>query len=511
MNDDTRVLVVDDDTGIREGCCRILCKAGYEVHSAEDGKQAHELFVEKKDFEAAVIDLQLPGIDVIELTRRMHAADPDCVLLMMTAFASIETAVQAIKQGAYGYISKPFTPDELLLQLGNGLKKRELTLESRCLKKERERSLLEIAQERSRCSTIIKCMADGVIVANRDRRIVLRNAAASRIFDMCGPGVSTSGAFAHNGSGNAPLPCPLSALPCADLIELVESTFETEEGPVIISKEVTVGDGSYLVNVSPVTEGNGEKCGVVAVLRDITARKKLETAKSMFVSMVSHEIQSPLAVAEGYLNIILNDTLDADEAQHKEMIGRSLLRVRALREMVSELMSLTAIDTGNFVIKRSYIDIYEVVRCAVDCVQEKAEDSNIDLFLEPPKGGGSEYDPVVRVFADRSAMHIVFKNIIENAVKYTPRGGRVRIAIEENGLYARIRVRDSGYGIKPEDKGKIYDEFYRAKNKLTADIPGTGLGLCLVKKLLDLHDGSVSVESEYEKGSEFTVCLPVER
>jgi two-component system phosphate regulon sensor histidine kinase PhoR len=510
MNDDTQVLVVDDDTGIREGCCRILRRAGYEVHSAGDGKQANDMFLENNNYAAAVLDLQLPGMDGIELTQRIHAVDPDCVLLMMTAFASIETAVQAIKRGAYGYISKPFAPDELLLQLENGLKKRELTLESRCLKEEREKRLLEIAQERSRCSTIIKCMADGVIVANTDRRIVLRNAAASRIFDMCGQGTSP-GETVYTGSGSAPLPCPVSALPCADLIELIESTFETEEGPVIISKEVIVGDGTYMINVSPVTEGDGEKCGVVAVLRDITARKKLETAKSMFVSMVSHEIQSPLAVAEGYLNIILNDTIDADEAQQKEMIKRSFLRVRALREMVSELMNLSAIDTGNFVIKRSFIDIHEVVRCAVDCMHDKAEESKIALFVEAPEGGGNGNGCVVRVFADRNAMLIVIKNLIENAVKYSPRGGRVRVAIEENGLYARIRVRDSGYGIKPEEKSKIFDEFYRSKSKLTADIPGTGLGLCLVKKLLDLQDGSVSVESEYGKGSEFTVCIPIER
>ncbi|MBN2323702.1 MAG: response regulator [Spirochaetes bacterium] len=509
MNDDTQVLVVDDDTGIREGCCRVLRKAGYEVHSAGDGKSADDLFVRNKNFAAAVIDLQLPGMDGIELTRRMHAVDPDCVLLMMTAFASIETAVQAIKQGAYGYISKPFTPDELLLQLTNGLKKRELTLESRSLKKEREKSLLEIAQERSRCSTIIKCMADGVIVANTDRKIVLRNAAASRIFEMYRADHPQEASCTEPGS--VPLPCPVSALPCAELIGLIESVFKTEEEPVIISKEVVVGEGTYMVNVSPVTEGDGTKCGVVAVLRDITARKKLETAKSMFVSMVSHEIQSPLAVAEGYLNIILNDTVAADEAQQREMINRSYLRVRALREMVSELMNLSAIDTGNFVIKRSFININEVVRCAVECMHEKAKDGKIDLFFESTNGRGSENGPVVRVFADKNAMFIVLKNIIENAVKYTPTGGSVRIAVEENGLYARIRVRDSGYGIKPDEKCKIFDEFYRSKGKLTAGIPGTGLGLCLVKKLLELQEGSVSVESVYGKGSEFTVCVPIER
>ena len=120
-----------------------------------------------------------------------------------------------------------------------------------------------------------------------------------------------------------------------------------------------------------------------------------------------------------------------------------------------------------------------------------------------------ESSGIRQVLADRNAMQVVFKNLLENAVKYTPRGGRVEVTVEENGLYARVRIKDNGFGMKPEEKNKIFDEFYRAKNGLTARIPGTGLGLSLVKRLLDLQDGTVSVSSEYGKGSEFTVCIPL--
>ncbi len=488
-DEDTRVLVVDDDRGIREGCCRVLEKAGYEVITADDGERGLNIFAHESGLAAAVVDLQLPGIDGIELTRRMHEVDEDCVLLIITGYASIETAVQAIKQGAYGYISKPFAPDELLLQLGNGLKKRALEREAQRLREEREKSLVEIAQERSRCSTIIKCMADGVLVVNRDRKIVLRNSAATRVF---------------NGASAPPLPCQVDDLTCPVLSGLIESIFDAEEVSFILSKELSIGDGTYMVNISPVTEASGEKCGAVVVLRDITARKKLETAKSMFVSMVSHEIQSPLAVVEGYLGIIQNDTMGNDREQYSNMLGRSLLRVRALREMVSELMNLTAIETGNFAIKRSAVDINEVLTCAMDGLRDKAESKAIEISMTTVESSGNR-----QVFVDRNAMQVVFKNLIENAVKYTPQGGNVKVTVEENGLYARVRIKDNGFGMKPEEKAKIFDEFYRAKNGLTARIPGTGLGLSLVKRLLDLQDGTVSVSSKYSKGSEFTVCIPL--
>ena len=176
----SRILVVDDELGMRESCRRLLVSEGYEVETAEDGYAALETFKAKGNFAAALVDLKMPRMGGLELIDRLHRLDEDLVLLVITAFATIDTAVEAAKRGAYGYVPKPFTPDELLLPVKNGLEKRALSMEAKRLREERERRLLELAFERSKSNTIIDCMTDGVLVINREKQIVLRNAAAAR-------------------------------------------------------------------------------------------------------------------------------------------------------------------------------------------------------------------------------------------------------------------------------------------------------------------------------------------
>jgi len=485
INKDVRILVVDDDEGIREGCTRVLRKEGYEVLSAEDGREGLGLLRLHKDFAAAVVDLQLPYLNGIELTGHIHEEDPDCVILIVTAFASIDTAVQAIKRGAYGYISKPFTPEELRIQVEKGLSKRELALEARLLRERGRKNLLEIAKERSQCSTIIKCMADGVLVINGEGRIVLRNAAAVRIF---------------NGSGIPPLPCDIDTLHCPRLCDIIKSIFSEDASSFIISEEVPLGDSTYMANISRIT---GEGYGAVVVLRDVTARRRLEKAKSMFVSLVSHEVQSPLAVIEGYLGIARKKSLGDDPASYTGILERSLLRVQTLRTMVSELMNLTALDVGKFSLKRFPIDVLGVLKDVVESCRERARSRGIDIVLET---GAAQEE--FMAFADENAIGIVFRNIVENAVKYSLEDGRIEVCVDDNDSHVEIAVRDDGIGIKTGEMGKIFEEFYRAKNRQTSSIPGTGLGLCLVKRILELHHGTISVSSEYGKGSEFIISIP---
>jgi two-component system phosphate regulon sensor histidine kinase PhoR len=489
MNDGAlRILVVDDERGFREGCRKILTSEGYDVETAEDGVAGLELFKARGNFAAALVDLKMPRMDGIELIKRIHEYDEDAVLLVITAYATIDTAVEVTKRGAYAYIPKPFTPDEVLLPVKNGLERRALSIEAKRLREERENRLLEVAYERSKSNTIIQCMTDGILVVNLDRQIVLRNAAAARIMQDY---------------ASFPVPFPLNALDCKEMTELIIHTLDADSGPVIVSKEVTLGQCMYMVNVSPVIELNDRISGVVAVIRDVTALKKLETAKSMFVSMVAHEIKSPLGAAEGYLELILSG-LAGDPQKQKQMIERSLIRIRTLRTMVSELMDLTALETGKFTIKRSPLDIREVVTEAVELHREKANEKDIELSLAYGADLESE-----RVLADKDAMLIVFKNLIENAIKYTPEKGHVDVRMEQNGIYVKVNVKDDGIGMTPDEKERAFDEFFRAKNEYTARIPGTGLGLSLVKQLLEMHQGKITLETAPGKGSEFTVRLPI--
>jgi len=488
--DVARILVVDDERGMREGCRRILAAEGYEVETAEDGVDALNCFkTTNSGFDAVLIDLKMPRMNGLDLVERIHQQDEDIVLLVITAYATIDTAVEATKRGAYGYIPKPFAPDELVLPVKHGLEKRALAVEARQLRKERERRLLEVAFERSKSNTIINCMTDGVLVVNRERQIVLRNAAAARMI----PGCAT-----------IPLPCDLDSLKSDDLRSLVGESLSSSGDLVISSKEIMLGRSTYMVNASPVLEPNGETLGAVAVLRDITALKKLETAKSLFVSMLAHEVKSPLAAIEGYLNVILSGAAGDDLKRDRRMLERSLVRAKALRTMISELMDLTAIQTGNFAIRRSALDIVEVTAATVEFCRPKAEEKGIDITLGCQPGIEGH-----RVLADKNAITSILRNLIDNAIKYTAPEGHVNVGIEQDEVYVRVTVTDDGIGMTAAEKARVFDEFFRARNEYTAHIPGTGLGLTVVKRLVELHNGKVTVRSMPGQGSTFTVSLPI--
>ena len=367
-----RVLVVDDELGMREGCRRILEPEGYEVETAEDGLAGLELFRKRRDFAVVLVDLKMPRMGGLELIEEVRALDEDPALLVVTAYATIETAVEATKRGAYGYVPKPFTPDELLVHVRNGVEKRGLLLEAKRLREERERRLLEVAYERSKSSTIINCMTDGVLVVNRDGRVVLRNPAAARII----PGLE-----------RASLAAPLDiAVGCAELKGLLAEAMNVDTRRMIASEEIVLGDCTYMVNSSPVTDPAGGTLGAVAVLRDITALKKLETAKSMFVSMVAHEVSRPLGVIESYLNLILSDAVETDAERAKQMMRRARSRAQGLRQMVSDLTDLAVIERGKFMLRRQPLDIGHVLAEAVRSCREKAEEKQIHLSLRGEEG-----------------------------------------------------------------------------------------------------------------------------
>jgi len=482
-----RILVVDDELGVREGCRKILASEGYEVITAGDGKAGLEQFGERGPFDVLLVDLQMPRMSGLELMQEIRARDPDIVPIIITAHATLDTAVEGTRQGAYSYIPKPFTPDELLLAIKNGLEKRALSLEARRLRDERERRLLEVASERSRSNTILAAMTDGVLVINLEKLVVLRNNAAARILPDC--------------AGRA-LPFPLQEIESADVREIVHVVIDSPGGFMILSRQIPLGASTYMVNVSPIIEPGGETSGAVAVFSDVTELAKLDTAKSMFVSLVAHEVKSPLAATEGWLNLVLSGMLKSDPVEERRMLERAQLRVKTLRALVSELISLSAIQTGKFSLTRAPIEVSEAVGRAVETGRESAASRGIRVELQDDGGGA-------RVLADREALVMIFSNLVENAVKYSRDGGEVRVRISRDGMYVGVSVRDRGIGISPEDCGKIFDEFYRARTEETAAIPGTGLGLSLVRRLAELHQGTVGVSSELGVGSEFTVRLPL--
>lgn len=485
-----RILIVDDEPQIREGCRKILQAQGFEVETADSAGVAYNKIKEQPKFDAALIDLNMPGMSGLELIELIRCQDDELLLFIITAHPSIETAVEATKRGASNYIPKPFTQEELLIALNNGLEKRRLAVETKRLSQEREEQLLELAFERSKSKSILNCITDGVIVINRQKQVVLCNSAAARI-------ITEFSALQ--------VPAMMDDLiKSQEIKELFTEIFEAEDHDVIRSREIFLDKGYYMVNATPVYNPSRENLGVVIVLRDITALKKLNVTKAMFVSMVARELRVPLENIEDYIKKFTSRSGGASTDEDRDKaLGDLLLQTMTLKKMLAELISLTDIESGRFTLKRYPIEISDILHNALKPVAEAARQRNISFNLQV-----QDHLQEDKILADREAMVIVFRNLLENAVNYNQPGGKVDIIVENGGIFLTVSVSDNGIGMSEEETERAFDDFYRAKNDYTINIPGTGLGLSLVKRLVDVHQGRVSVQSRPGEGSVFKVKLP---
>jgi signal transduction histidine kinase len=241
----------------------------------------------------------------------------------------------------------------------------------------------------------------------------------------------------------------------------------------------------------------------VTVLRDIGLLKAMDRMKSDFVAMVSHELRAPLASVEQQLSVILAGILGEINEQQRGMVTRAKERTHGLICLINDLLDLAKIEAGVVVQYRERLSIAEVLEKAVEILKGEAESKNLNLHLSPAPS-------LPPVMADRRNMEEVFLNLLSNAIKYTGEGGWVRVEARPEGGYLCVQVEDNGIGISPEDLPHIFDKFYRVKNAQTRKIVGTGLGLPIVKRILEAHLGTVEVESRPGSGSKFRVYLPLD-
>ncbi|MCE1164417.1 MAG: ATP-binding protein [Bacteroidetes bacterium] len=483
-----KVIIIDDEKGLRIGTQRLLQSENFDVDTAENGMTGIEMAT-GFEYDLAIIDLKMPDIDGISVLKEIKKAHPNTICFIATAYASYDTAIEATKLGAFTYIPKPFTPEELLRNLNAGYERRLLTLESERLKKEREERLLELAFEKSRLNTIVNSLADGVFVVNRNGELVLFNPAAIKYIEL--------NEIILGEKILGILPQKISEL----LAKILDNPdFENKT----LSAEVELKPDRELVveiKCSPVPHPDGSLAGVVTVIRNITEMKKVEYVKSQFVSMVAHELKTPMAAVLGFLNIILNPELKTTPEQQTDYLNRSRNRLQGLVEMVNDLLDISRMEMKTKQRELKELNIGEIVKGTVDFLELEWKKKGITV--------NSKYEENLPVFkADNNEITRLFTNIIGNAIKYNKDNGSIDVEVFTNKNYIVTKISDTGIGMRPEDKARLFSEFFRVKNEYTRNISGTGLGLSIVKRIAESYSGKIEVDSEYTKGSTFTIYLP---
>ncbi len=248
------------------------------------------------------------------------------------------------------------------------------------------------------------------------------------------------------------------------------------------------------ITASPIFDEHGRVIGGVDVLRDVSHEREVDIMKSSLISTVSHELRTPLTMITGFSELLLNRPLDPGRA--KEAAGQIHESALRLDRLVEDLLSVSRIDSGSLVVRREHLDLPELV-------QELAATFTSERPIE------LELDTDAAVIADRDMVHRILTNLVSNAVKYSPGGGPVRIAVSQGGASAVISVTDSGIGMSADERSRLFEKFFRADRPEVRNARGTGLGLYITRNLVELQGGTIAVDSTPGEGTTFTFTLPM--
>ncbi len=377
MSEKGRVLVVDDEAGIREGCRRVLSSNGYEVDLAPTGREALTL-VQEQSYDVVLLDVRMPDVRGTELIKPIHDRDADCVCIVITGYATVELAVKAIKEGAYDFVNKPFTAEDLVQAVDHGMERRRQSLDAkRCLQAEAETERL---------------------VADKARM------------------------------------------------------------------------------------------------------EEIDRAKMAFVRMVTHELRAPVAAIQSYLRLILDGYVPAE--RQPEILARAEMRAREQLDLISDLLELSRIQDARVRDKSSLANLGDILHDVAQQFEGQAREKNQKLDVQI-----SCSLPPVEVLAEQ--FKSVWTNLISNALKYTPAGGKITVSLRCTPDSVVGSVADTGIGISAADQEHLFDEFFRSEIAKAFNEQGTGLGLAIVRHIVEHAGGRIWVQSEEGKGATFTFVIPV--
>lgn len=347
----------------------------------------------------------------------------------------------------------------------------------------RERSKAE--RERDDLMGVLEASTEGIVVLDGNQRVELLNGAARRLLQAP---IDAPGRHLHELSRDRAL------------IQYAES-LAAGESPPPLRVEVSNGGGTLSLFVSGDTvPGNPERQRSVLVLHDGTHLQHLERVRTDFVANVTHEMRSPLAAILGYAETLETDCEESEETI-RDSIQRILRNARRMDGIIRDLIQLSRLENASAP-QLEATDVRAMVSAAVADYEDLAGAKRIELVCEhaglPP-----------RLDLDADLVRQALVNLLDNAVKFTPEGGRVEVASSLEGDELHLSVRDTGPGIPLEHRARIFERFYRIDTARSRQLGGTGLGLSIVKHAAALHGGTVRVESELGRGTSFELSLPV--
>lgn len=360
-------------------------------------------------------------------------------------------------------------------------------------------------EKRRELEAVLAGIGDGVVVVDPDLALILMNPVARRILGL---------------EVEPPSGVPLAryldsdALSLRAFVDLLANTLRTGKEQIReLEFPAASGHGetgredharTYGVLASPVLDAGENVSGVVAVLRDVTAQKELERMKSNFLSVVSHELRTPLHSIKGFVEIILMGKTGPVTELQEDFLRTVRTQTTLLQRMIDDLLEFSRMEAGRVKLHLSEVSLSAMAQSVAAKLAPLAEEAGLQLFLDLA-------DDLPEIDGDRMRLEQVLTNLVENAIKFTPAGGKIVVSGERRGDRVLLIVSDTGIGIPPEEQEKVFDRFYQVDGSERRAYRGAGLGLSICRHIVERHNGRIWVESEgiSGRGSRFHVELPI--
>ena len=455
------VWIVEDSSLEAEAAKRAL-GPDFDTITFVDGPSMLERLSQSGPPDVVLLDWHLPALSGIEICQFLRSAMPphDVGILIVTGvYSKTKDLVQGFAAGANDYVIKPYVPEELAARVSALVRTKQLRERAVCA----ERSLRLTLQE----------LPDALLAVDAEQRVRFVNREAARLL---GADADAIGKMLHEVAPPlASLAVPETRL---DPVELSDRIF----APAM--RELTLDERGPLT---------------IITLRDITDTKRQLNARDQFLAMLAHELRNPLAPIRTALEVLKLEADPTAAQRPREIMERQVSR---LVRLVDDLLDISRITRGQIELTREPVDIAATLRRAVEDTQPLLDAQNHELVLDVE-------DAALTVQGDPVRLEQIFSNLLNNAAKYTPAQGRLRVEARRQGDDIVVRIVDNGIGIDAALQPRIFDMFVQAETGLARTRGGLGIGLTLVKQLTRLPEGDVLVESGGPgQGSAFTVRLP---
>ncbi len=546
-----KILVVDDEDQVVQIFQDLLTQQGYEVVSCGNGDEAIAKVTSEK-FDLVLTDINLPGTDGLEVVRAAKAADKDTCVILITGYASTTTAIDALRQGAYDYITKPFDLWETAKAIERGIESRMLARENRRLIHELELANTELQQHevslrrkveqathqlaalleagkaisqslslQSTCSVVVAQAAR--LVGAKSCVVFLLDAASDEFVAEAMVGVDESlkeklkfqmGIGYH---GQAVHSCEakmteniLEQVGTEDVLSLLHA--DNALIVPLLSNESAIGsltvlnrEGGFTTEDQDVLTMLGSQAAIAianALLYERT--KELDRLKSEFVAVVSHEVRTPLTSIKGSLELLGDDRFHRLPDPQKELLGICQANTERLITLINDILDFSKLEASKLPMTMEVVDLHHVLSEAVENIRSLAGMRKVEIDLRVDGTAGA-------VDADSMRIGQVITNLLGNAIKFSPDGGHVEIFASGDESLVTVSIKDYGRGIAPRDLNRLFQRFAQLDSSTTRKAGGTGLGLVISKGIVEQHGGRIWVESALDHGSTFSFSLPRRR